>query len=303
MVDNQAAIRSGESPSTKPGHYILHYLHRIIRDVRRKHQLNKDQITIRWIPGHAGVQGNEQADEEARGAAASATNNSPSRSLPKYIRTNPLPSSVTALKQAYKETSKLRWTKTWSESARYKRMSRYKMDKPSNDFLKLISPLSKKQAALLTGLRTGHLPLNEHLHRINRADSPECPHCPGIAENISHLILHCPQYARERQVLRNTMRRDADNIPTLLTQEKGTAALLLGLQDAEQREGRDNGRRRSYTASKKSMPTRTHGRLKIAGPAFVFTPSNEFTHSPRAHTNAYFPPVRRVVIEGPVQDR
>jgi hypothetical protein len=125
MVNNQAVIQSSESPTTKPGHYILHYLHRIIQDVRRKHNLDKNQITIRWILGHAGVPGNEQADEKARAAAASATNNSPPCSLPKYIRTNPLPSSVTVLKQAHKETSKLCWTKTWSKSARYKRMSRY----------------------------------------------------------------------------------------------------------------------------------------------------------------------------------
>jgi hypothetical protein len=100
------------------------------------------------------------------------------------------------------------------------------MDKPSNAFLKLISPLSKKQASLLTGLRTGHIALNDHLNRIKRADSPMCPHCPTAIESVKHYILDCPHYARERQVLRNLLGRQAGEIPTLLMDEKAVKALM-----------------------------------------------------------------------------
>lgn len=63
----------------------------LIGEVRNKHGITKNQITIRWIPEHKGVEADEEADEEARSAASSPTNNFPARSLPRYIRTNPLP--------------------------------------------------------------------------------------------------------------------------------------------------------------------------------------------------------------------
>lgn len=106
-------------------------------------------------------------------------------------------------------------------------MSRYNMDKPSNAFLKLISPLPKNQASLLTGLRTGHIALNAHLHRIKRADTAICPHCPTETETVKHFLLDCPHYARERQILRNTLGRDADEIPILLTDEDAVGAMLI----------------------------------------------------------------------------
>jgi hypothetical protein len=105
-------------------------------------------------------------------------------------------------------------------------MSRFDMDKPSNAFLKLISPLSKKQASLLTGLRTGHIALNAHLNRIKRADAPECPHCPTELETVKHYLLDCPQYVCERQVLRNKLGREAGELHTLVTDETAVNALM-----------------------------------------------------------------------------
>jgi ribonuclease HI len=154
MIDNQAAIQSGERPTTKPGHYILHHLHRLIKDVKRKHDLDRNQITVRWIPGHAGVPGNEKADEAAREAASSKDNNSEIHSLPKYLQKYPLLDSITALKQAHRELSKQRWAANWSKLIRFQRMNRFDMDKPSNSFLKLISPLSKILAGLTTNRPT-----------------------------------------------------------------------------------------------------------------------------------------------------
>lgn len=185
--------------------------------MKERHDIRTDQITIRWIPGHKDVLGNEKADEEARKAGLAKANNSSPRKLPHFIRADPLPDSISALKQAHREKSAQRWLAQWTKSPRYQQMSKLDMDKPSNRFLKLISPLSKKQAAILTGLRTGHIALNKFLHIIRKTEEPSCPHCPDIPETIKHFLFDCPFYQRDRQTLRNTLGRKADNLPALVT--------------------------------------------------------------------------------------
>ncbi|KAG2135239.1 hypothetical protein DEU56DRAFT_738039, partial [Suillus clintonianus] len=80
--------------------------------------------------------------------------------------------------------------------------------------------LPKRTSSLYVQLRTRHVPLNQHLHRINRSDTPHCPICPGINETIHHLLFDCPQYQHERHILVNALRRDATSLAYLLTSEK-----------------------------------------------------------------------------------
>ena len=47
-------------------------------------------------------------------------------------------------------------------------------------------------------LRTGHSPLQAHMHRVGRADHPFCPHCPSTPEGRRHFLLECPAYETER---------------------------------------------------------------------------------------------------------
>ncbi|KAI0365283.1 hypothetical protein BV20DRAFT_909194, partial [Pilatotrama ljubarskyi] len=53
----------------------------------------------------------------------------------------------------------------------------------------------------LTHLRTGHAPLNDHLHRIGRADSPLCPACMTARETVIHHLIQCPACRRQRALL------------------------------------------------------------------------------------------------------
>ncbi|KAF8592274.1 hypothetical protein K439DRAFT_396841 [Ramaria rubella] len=39
--------------------------------------------------------------------------------------------------------------------------------------------LSQNNSSLLLQLRTRHIPLNSHLHRIGKYQTPKCPHCPS----------------------------------------------------------------------------------------------------------------------------
>ena len=74
FMDNQATIISGQRPKSKPGHYILDKLRRLLLGIYRNHDITCKDICISWAPGHTGIIGNEKADKEARTAADSAAN-------------------------------------------------------------------------------------------------------------------------------------------------------------------------------------------------------------------------------------
>jgi ribonuclease HI len=228
FVDNQAAIQSGESHNTKPGGYLVEHFRRSTRALakRRREQEHNFDLTVRWIPGHKGVKGNELADEAAKEAATGENETSTKKRLPQYLQDEPLPNSVSALRQWHQAALSTRWSDEWKLSPRYARAKVIDHTMPSNKFLKLISPLPKCQTSIYTQLRTRHIPLNHHLHRIGRRDSPHCPICPGIDETIHHYLFDCPQYAREQHILSNALRCNASSISYLLSSDKATKPLM-----------------------------------------------------------------------------
>jgi len=66
-VDNQASIQSSKSFHTRPGSYLADHFHKIMKGITRD---NGDfKVTIHWVPGHAEVHRNEEADKQAKLAA------------------------------------------------------------------------------------------------------------------------------------------------------------------------------------------------------------------------------------------
>ena len=81
-VDNQASILSTQSIKPTPGHYLLDALHNKVSHTKEKFR-NID-ITVRWIPSHLEVEGNEEADRQAKRAAKGNTD-SPLHRLPNKL--------------------------------------------------------------------------------------------------------------------------------------------------------------------------------------------------------------------------
>ena len=228
MIDNKAAIQSGASPSTSAGGYLIDQFIRMtnaISDKCKENDLNI-WIMVRWIPGHAGIPGNEKADEEAKRAAEGEDQSSPKRQLPRYLGKGPLPHSISALKQWHQEALKRRWRSQWEKSPRFARAKVIDASMPSPNFMKLANSLPKYQTSIYTQLRTRHAPLNQHLHHIGKTASPHCIACPGREETIYHLLFDCPQYTCECHTLRNTLRCNASSIGFILTSEKATNVLM-----------------------------------------------------------------------------
>ncbi|KIN94669.1 hypothetical protein M404DRAFT_83027, partial [Pisolithus tinctorius Marx 270] len=226
LVDNQAVIKSSERPSARPGHYLLTHARSMIQNALNKERLTRRSVTVRWIAGHMEIEGNELADREAKIAAKGTHSNSPTGNLPPTLKEQ-LPLSVSALKQAYNTKLKAIWNKTWKRSPRYSRLASIDPLLPGNSFVKLTASLPKKQTSLLIQLRTGHVPLNSHLHRFKRSDSPACTQCKGnYLENVHHYLFQCTRYNRERHVLQNALGRDATSKAFLLSNAKARPHLL-----------------------------------------------------------------------------
>ncbi|KAJ7133571.1 ribonuclease H-like domain-containing protein [Mycena epipterygia] len=75
-VDSTPAIDATASTQSNPSHYIWDLWHKHARIVQRKHL--QIRITIRWCPGHRGIDGNERADVEAKKAAQEGSSESTS---------------------------------------------------------------------------------------------------------------------------------------------------------------------------------------------------------------------------------
>ena len=244
------------SQKPRPGHHILDRIHNAIEDFQvlqaHKRGLQIDgyrmgkgrtkledgstgwkewklkqwcRIDLVWTPGHEGIKGNELADGAAKLTAKGET--SDKVKLPYFLRRKQLPISISATRQTLKKNLKTRWTSEWTLSPRFPQLNAIDASLPSDDYLHIIDQLTRRQASLLTQLRTTHIPLNLVLHRIKRADTPFCPHCPTeIRETIPHLLFFCPHYDRARALLQAQIGYDSFDMQHLMSSRAGIPHLL-----------------------------------------------------------------------------
>ncbi|KAF8427207.1 hypothetical protein L210DRAFT_3362711, partial [Boletus edulis BED1] len=70
-----------------------------------------------------------------------------------------------------------------------------------------------------------------NVFRINKAESPSCPHCLDWDETVTHLLLHCPHYTVYHNQLRHITRGKLRQIKWLLGDQKGIAHTLKFLHN------------------------------------------------------------------------
>lgn len=132
------------------------------------------------MPGHAGIPGNEAADEVAGLAAA----------LPQ----DRVPISYGAARARLKQ----HLSREWTASNRHSRHFEIGGDARTKMGDKI--GLSRRESVVVARLRTGHSTmLRAYRHRIGLDDDPNCTDCDdGVPEDATHLLTSCPAGALAR---------------------------------------------------------------------------------------------------------
>lgn len=195
FMDCQPAIAALSSPKAQPGQYLISAFHLSHRRLLRQRKSLK--VHLHWVPAHVGIAGNEAVDARAKEAAQGRTT-----MLKRRVRAleGDLPVSKAAAIAAGTKSFARNWANEWASSARCRRLALFDSTTPSPSVVRMYDDLSRPQCSILTQLRTGHIGLNAHLHRIHVAPSPNCPHC-AVPETVSHFLLLCPSLRRQRLAL------------------------------------------------------------------------------------------------------
>ena len=221
-LDNKPVVQASRRSTPGPGRYLTDIFHSGVQRAKNAHPGMK--LTVRWVPGHSEIGGNERADEEAKRAAAGEC--SRREDLPVTLRRRTLPLSASKARQKHLQHLKAVAAGRWKASRRGARMRGIDASLPSKRFAELIAKLPRRQATLLFQLRTEHVPLFSHLERIGVVTTRSCPTCGEEAETVAHFLLRCPTYALARAIHLAPLGRDGRNLKTLLGDKKGLRPLF-----------------------------------------------------------------------------
>jgi YD repeat-containing protein len=191
FTDNQAAIRSFQTPTGRSGAYIVADAIQLINKLQTHWGI---PVEMRWIPAHIGIWGNEAADKTAKTAAKQplrASQGTPSTSSTTRIKTY---HSQATLKTWVMRQARVGWACQWESEQRGRATYKHTQE-PTHKVLRLHHGLEKWQSALLIQMRTEKIGLRDHLLRrkVPEFDDPGCD-CGEGRQTVSHVLLRCRNY-------------------------------------------------------------------------------------------------------------
>jgi hypothetical protein len=145
-------------------------------------------VGLFWVPGHAGVRGNEIADRLARsGSAMRLLGPEPALGVSRCDIRRGLRCWL----------SRQHWA-NWHDLANTLRQARELISGPCpGTRIKLLS-FNRNQSRVVTGLLTDHNTLRRHLHLMGVLDSPLCRECGDKEETSAHILCECEALAALR---------------------------------------------------------------------------------------------------------
>ena len=159
LVDSQAAIKA-LIKCTVTSITVLNC-------IKNLNQLGKqNHVSIAWIPGHAGVHGNEVVDYLAKSGSKSKIHG------PEPFITVPYANCVSMVKR----WSTVRWKSMWNKLKDCLRVKESIGWMSSRLTIRLLN-LTRPQLNRVVQVLTGHCNLQRHKKTTGRAESSLCPKC------------------------------------------------------------------------------------------------------------------------------
>ena len=225
FTDNQAAIRSLSRAEGKSGACILKDILVMFQELQQAGR----SVTVRWIPSHTGIIGNEAADAAAKEAArdgAGSSGGNPEDPPDKPYALKP------ALRAQVHRRAEAQWTIDWQAETKGKASRRY-TPTPSKKVLRLHSGLSKKESSILVQMRTEKIGLREFLfnRKVPGIRDRNCS-CRGGRQTVQHLLLTCRNFKDLRQDIFGQL-PERTNLRTILSERKLAIKAIKSMEQTQ----------------------------------------------------------------------
>ena len=174
--DSRSVVQSMEDRKTK--HPLIRKLQHEIHEAKQ----NSKTVKICWVPGHAGIEGNETADREAKRASGAGN----------VIVAIP----YTDMFAVIREKMEKRWEEQWHSKQQ-------KMLEIKNDVKKWKGEqgYSRKEQVVLNRVRSGHTKLT-HGYLMDRGIPdvpPVCSKCHNALMTVKHIFTQYEAIREERR--------------------------------------------------------------------------------------------------------
>jgi len=192
-----ATLKALKTIRTSP---LVHQCQKALKDISIRHA-----VRLFWIPGHAGIQGNEIVDGLARSGTAL-----------RFL--GPEPALGVSRRDLQKRLSC--WLVNqhgalWRSLGDTQRQAREFILGPSLGTRAKFMIFNRIQSKVVTGLLMGHNTLRRHLYLLGLLDRPLCRKC-GVGEETSpHILCECEALASLRHVYLGSFILEPEDIRSL----------------------------------------------------------------------------------------
>jgi hypothetical protein len=178
--DSQAALKALQAAKTSP---LVRQCQQALNYISTRHT-----VGLYWVPGHAGVRGNEITDRLARHGSAQ-----------RVVGPEPfLGVSRQTIRKKMKRWIEKQHLALWRGPCSTQWQARKLISCPNLATVARLLSLDRTQSRAVIGLLMGHNILRRHLHVMGLCDSPICRKCGTEEESSVHILCKCEALASLR---------------------------------------------------------------------------------------------------------